>query len=559
MRGSLDGKKKIRTRRDVVLLIPIALGLIGIIFILNDLRLAIVSYDTNTAPVGAIAVCYVTGYISLFLLLQCRNKFIRTLSEIIFFGSVYTDLIYLMLGNYPFSYPDALNIFNNPGYTSGAIISFKIAFLLAFLVAIVVYLSIRYLLNRLNKQFPVRWSVASLAVQVVLFAAIGSSPAVFDLLPGVYRVPGNLIAAGNSSTINKWRRTAVSGMVSGRQVKHVFLIVDESISAGAVSLNGLKFAVPSFLQASSSHFINYGAASSFTNYSAGSNISLVSGLRHWDLPDTNYIAYAKSNIFQFAKNAGYRTYFIDGQSINLELQNFNSIQDLDFIDWVFRPRISLPSLPVASIDSLIATTLATISDSDYPSFVYVNKSGAHWPYHQNFPADSLNEYKLESQPGVLGEGTLNYLKSVIWTVDRFWQTLLNRVNPESESLFLYTSDHGENYLAKSYKVKHASIYEPARVEGMVPLFVFDQARFYPAGFRPSLNRYSHEYIFPTLLSAMGYEHNFITDNYGRTLADPAYENPRWFLTGDVFGRGKNYRFYVDNVTSSSQGPAPVKL
>jgi hypothetical protein len=119
-------------------------------------------------------------------------------------------------------------------------------------------------------------------------------------------------------------------------------------------------------------------------------------------------------------------------------------------------------------------------------------------------------------------------------------------------LILYTSDHGENYNAGSFKMQHASLYKARTVEGLVPLLALDQAGFFPTGFTPALNRYSHQYLFPTLLRAMGYDSRFIHANYGRTLLDPPDAHPRWFQTGDLFGRGKNMQVFVDEKSNTNQ-------
>jgi glucan phosphoethanolaminetransferase (alkaline phosphatase superfamily) len=271
---------------------------------------------------------------------------------------------------------------------------------------------------------------------------------------------------------------------------------------------------------------------------------MISGSTLKDLPDTGYQSFSKANIFQFAKKAGYKTFLLDAQSDGTALQNYITSADLDYIDSLYLPRVEYPLLPSSSIDSVVAEKLACLAVDDTPKFVYINKSGAHWPYSQNYPADWINT-SLDN-PLRSATAQSDYLKAVAWNVDNFWKMLLPKIEIRDDVLVLYTSDHGEDYKLKSYRMKHASLYKPGPIEGLVPLIVYDKSGFFPKNFQPEKDTYSHEYIFPTLTSAMGYPKDFIQANYGRSLLEKAGKEPRWFLTGDIFGRGKNYRLSVDD-------------
>jgi hypothetical protein len=102
------------------------------IFLINDLRLICAAYEQGSTPVVVLVVAYAIAFFSIYKLLLSRSRFVRTLTQILLFSAIYTDVLYLMLGAFPFSYPDAINLFNNPQYTSGALVTFKTAFLLAF-------------------------------------------------------------------------------------------------------------------------------------------------------------------------------------------------------------------------------------------------------------------------------------------------------------------------------------------------------------------------------------------------------------------------------------------
>jgi glucan phosphoethanolaminetransferase (alkaline phosphatase superfamily) len=378
----------------------------------------------------------------------------------------------------------------------------------------------------------------------MLFLYMKSHPGASDFLPSIYRLTGNLLFANGSRPEVHWRRAAVTQIPGARKAAHIFVVVDESITGTALSVNGFPAATSPFLQAHAKEFINFGIATSFTNYSAGSNLAMLSGMLPGELPDAKYVSFSKPSIFQYARQAGYQTYLLDAQAGSNKLQNYTTPHDLSFIDSVFRPGVTCPSVTLYDRDSVLAEAIAAIAKTEAPTFAYINKVGAHWPYESNFSPGALRNHF--TAPGYSHEkNVVPYFKSLYWNVDRFWKLLFEKLQHERDVLILYTADHGENYASESFRMKHASIYKAPVVEGLVPLLVYDRAQLFPKGFVLQRDRYSHQYIFPTLLYAMGYKSDFIHGRYGRSLLEPPYPQPRWFLTGDLFGRGKANRILVD--------------
>lgn len=524
------------------------LVLIIALFVFNDSRLISAICEKDSTSLLFFVPAYVIAFFSGSLLLLNENVLIRKLSQILLFSSIYTDILYLILGDFPFSYPDAINLFNNPEYASGAIITFKTAFLLAFAGTGIGYALIQLSIKNLTLSYAPAWLFVCIIMQMSLYVYSKQYPGIHDFFPSMYRVTGNLLTANSFNPEDQWRRAGVTEKPGKIHVKHLFIVVDESVTGNTLSINGFPLPTSPFLQSNAEKFINFGTATSFTNFSAGSNLSLMSGMLLSELPDKKYISFSKANIFQYAKNAGYQTYLLDAQSDHHTLQNYVTSQDLFFVDSLIQPGVIYPSLASHSRDSVVAEKIAEIAKMVAPTFVYVNKAGAHWPYKANFPSDSLNDCFSASEYRNK-KNAITYFESLFWNVDKFWENLIKKL-PDSNVLILYTSDHGENYASDSYKIKHASIYKTHAVEGMVPLLVFDQANFFPESFHPPVNRYSHQYIFPTLLSAMGYDRSFINTKYGRTLLEPPYPQPRWFQTGDLFGRGKNKQIFVDEMRNN---------
>ncbi len=508
----------------------------------NDARLMHAANEAESPPAVLIGIFYAVAFLSLFALFQSRQPLVRMLFRILFFSVVYTDVIYLIIGNFPFSFPDAINLFNNPGYSSGALANFKFAFLLAFAGAGVVFTAVLRSVNQFRVPHAAPWVLVFVAIQAFLFHYSDAHPGADDFTPSLYRVTGNLLSAGFAEVEERWNREAVAAGPGPRQVQHLFIVVDESIEGSCLSVNGFPHSTTPYLQREAGQFINFGIASSFANYSAGSNLALFSGLRMDELPDRNYVSFRKPGVFQYAKKAGYQTFLMDGQS-NGRLQNYMTPNDLPFIDSLFRPGAAERSGAMYERDSLLAEKIALVSASKVPTFAYVNKAGAHWPYKSSFPA-WFADRQLRGPEGSLQGTEADYFTSIRWSVDRFWQQLATKLETRPDVLILYTSDHGENYAAGATKVTHASIYQPAKPEGQVPLLAFDHARFFPPGFSPGRNRYSHQAIFPTLLSAMGYDSSFIHLHYGRSLLDLPSPAARWFQAGDLFGRGKNQHIYL---------------
>ncbi len=513
----------------------------AMLFVSNDARLMVAAYEKESPALLLVVISYALSFVSIIILLRSRVGWVRKVSEIMLFSAIYTDVLFLLIAGYPLSYPDVLNLFNNPEYAPGALATFMLAVLVAFAGAGLLFTLIHFPLKRLSIRFSPYWMFLFIGIQAAGFLISRKMHGIHDFLPSVYRVTGNLLTANGSRPESKWRRQSVVLQTGQRKAKHLFVIVDESITGHVLSLNGFSLPTTPFLKANAHRLINFGNATSFTNFSAGSNLSIMSGMQPHQLPDQNYTALSKPGLFQFARKAGYKTFLLDGQSTG-KLQNYTTREDLAFIDSIIRPGSVYPEIPLQAIDSVVAAEMARITEFNEPTFTYVNKAGAHWPYGTNYPSEKLTGlFAGNSYP----ESACKYFRSVYWNVDRFWQHLTEKISSSAQVLIIYTSDHGENYAAPSYKIKHASIYNAGGVEGEVPLFVWDRAAFFPGHYPLAVNRYAHRYIFPTLLVAMGYSKDSVLANYGRTLLDPPYGEKSWFQTGDLFGRGRNYQVSID--------------
>ncbi|HYH16086.1 MAG TPA: hypothetical protein VD794_12730, partial [Flavisolibacter sp.] len=309
----------------------LAILVVGLL-VFNDARLIAAAYDMDSPSPFVIIPAYFISFLLIPALLLNQNIIIRTIIQILLFSSIYTDVLYLLLSNFPFSFPDAINMFNNPEYASGALLTFTKAFLVAFALASMVYATILYILKDLTFLVKPIWLLLFITIQVAFFLYTKHHAGITDFFPSLYRVTGNLINANRFRPEEQWRRDAVSQQPNKRKAEQLYFIVDESITGSTLSINGYQFPTTPFLQANASRFINFGNASSFTNFSAGSNLSLMSGMLTKEFPDKHYRSFSKPSLFQYAKKSGYQTYLLDAQSKDGKLQNYITHQDLSYID-----------------------------------------------------------------------------------------------------------------------------------------------------------------------------------------------------------------------------------
>jgi glucan phosphoethanolaminetransferase (alkaline phosphatase superfamily) len=333
----------------------------------------------------------------------------------------------------------------------------------------------------------------------------------------------------------------------GRQAKNIVLIVDESIAAGAISLN-VSHEITPFIENRAESFINFGVASSASNCSSNTNFLLRFGATPKHFKES--VLYWPS-IWDYAGRAGYKTLYIDGQREQNTLQNYMTPSERQKIDSV----IQLGGLGTSSQNSLASGRAYSVYDTDIVvadiikstlegserNFIYVVKMGAHFPYDDRYP-----EEQKVFQPTISGskknlelrEPFLNsYRNAVRWTVDRFFQHLLSGLDL-ADSIIIYTSDHGQALLENGRTQTHCSGSRPQISEALVPLMVLTENAYWKNAFKlaatRNFDRASHFNIFPTLLNLMGFQWDAASKRYGASLFD-RIEDSRAFSYGDIFG------------------------
>ncbi|WP_052071700.1 sulfatase-like hydrolase/transferase [Sphingopyxis sp. MWB1] len=358
---------------------------------------------------------------------------------------------------------------------------------------------------------------------------------------GARGLPSAMVGAAYSSlfvyeaaTLPAAIRQSVKLGRSGKEdPRDLILIIDESIAGRYLDINdpagvqsGLAAPPPGV------HVANFGLAASITHCSFGSNLTLRHGGTRRAYQQINAV---RPSIFAYAKRAGYATVYIDAQRTGGAYQNGMDDAERRHIDNF----IQFDDTPVLHRDMAVADALVGALANDRREFILVNKMGAHFPVADKYP-DSAHIYRpalprgenvevaemqlpanLYSGADVWRSYRNAYRNSLRWTVGAFFERLLSDGRID-RGLILYTADHGQNLHERGGDgtTTHCSP-APAAEEGAVPLVLIDTHGRWQKAAQRNFDASSHYRIFPTLLTAMGYDRAAVRKIYGEGLDAPS--------------------------------------
>ncbi len=389
-------------------------------------------------------------------------------------------------------------------------------------------------------------SAAPILSLSAIYIATANSGAAVNHFPIPAKVPFQFYQAARLPIYRGKRDPVEIVSNADRRQELLIFIVDESIRGDALGLNGFAFDTTPFLSSLGSRLLNYGVASSMTNASAGTHILLQTGFGLDEIDDaTNVSVYKRPNLFQYARSAGYGTVYIDGQLKGSRLQNYMRGTDFEFIDRYHQIRSEFPGIELWEIDQKIARLIGEIARerSGEPTFFYVIKSGAHFPYRDSYPPDleppaPLPGHVIDVEAMAADEiGTLRleYYSAARWAVDEFFRTLLPGIEGLNGSV-LYTSDHGQALRENGDWATHGNSIATLPM-GLVPLWLIPfgaSTAFVESLAAPNLarnsGRASHFALFSTLLVLAGYDRDAAHRRYGESLFDEL-TGRRVFLSG----------------------------
>lgn len=335
-----------------------------------------------------------------------------------------------------------------------------------------------------------------------------------------------------------------SGPVLARDI---VLIIDESVSGNYLDLNTPNGVRSNLAQARPGVSIfNYGYAASIANCSADTNVTLRYGGTREDYLRINSTL---PSIWQYAKQAGLSTVYIDGQRTGGHLQNLMDANEKRDIDQF----IQFDATPVRDRDMAALQRLVELLDDGKPQLIVMNKVGVHFPVHDKYPdafmsyrpalprgqyADIADTGERDGFSGTPQDWVLyrnSYKNSLLWSVGEFFNRLFAQADL-SQAVVIYTSDHGQDLHERGNPGLNTHCGgDPVEEEGLVPLVVIQgqgvKALDWQAQLSTNKDRSSHYNIFPTVLQLLGYDAAAVEPVYGRALNVPT-EDPFSF----------NYRF-----------------
>lgn len=313
----------------------------------------------------------------------------------------------------------------------------------------------------------------------------------------------------------------------------IIFILDESVSANYMDINNTNGVHTSLNKTYSNLDIyNYGYAASVANCSAATNLTLrFGGTRE------NYkkIIYSKPSIWQYAKNAGLKTIYIDAQRIEGNLQNGMSIGEKKDIDKF----IQFDNVSIQNRDQEAADLLIDLINNNTAEFIFINKVGLHFPIHDKYP-DEFLKYKPALPRGNwldVGDTGLrtgfsgsseewvqyrnSYRNTMEWNVGEFFTKIIKNAELNNSTI-IYTSDHGQDLHERKNPGVHTHCSgDPTIEEGLVPLVIIEGSELNTLNWEKTLNanknKSSHYNIFPTLLKIMKYDSTEVAKNYGNSL------------------------------------------
>lgn len=540
-------------------------------------RLNAIGWSFNVLFFGAMFLAltfflYLTAYVRQALI---RHAFALTM----FVSAVFFDVYTRVTADY-LRYSDFVSLVYSGGFIQEAAYQYREAILRSVLGGLLLLFGIG-LKPRHGLVIPNAWRVAApfagvLMLSVLLFLRAGEGARGLPILytPLAYL---NLFAY-EALHDSVGPREPVTLTRSAPAVAHdIVLIIDESISGNYLDINA-PFGVHSNLKQAPAgvDIFNYGYAASIANCSADTNVTLRYGGTRNDYMRINSTL---PSIWQYAKNAGLRTVYIDSQRTGGNLQNLMTASEKNDIDLF----VQFDQTSVRDRDMAAAAKLIELLNDDTPELVVINKVGAHFPVHDKFPdafmayrptlprgqftevADTGERTGFNGQPDDWVLYRNAYKNTVLWNVGEFFARVFAQAKLDN-ALLIYTSDHGQDLHERGNPGLNTHCGgDPVEEEGLVPLVVISGSELktldWSAQLAANKDRSSHYNIFPTLLQLMGYDLAGIEAVYGKPLS---------VSTADDFTF--NYRFnarlgakpewkHIDlgSIVTPGQAPASVAV
>jgi glucan phosphoethanolaminetransferase (alkaline phosphatase superfamily) len=503
---------------------------------------------------------FLLSVLSIFILINIRNKLIKYFFYFILFITIAIDLTYYQITPLGFRYEDALNIIQLLNSfvaieAGGTYIDF---FIYASIKAIVVIV-ILFIINNflVNYKFKSKWLILPMLCSFLVYGVITKSTANKLDYPSPYKI-GVLLFYAKVNALYIGNREEVNVSLNKdnffKDIKHIIFIADESIRGDKLEINGFDKNITPYLFSIKNKIINYGIASSGAVCSNYSETILLSGIPLSKIPDKSSYSRKIPTIFDYAKNAGFKTNLIDILLNKKNNRHFLMERDFDNIDNTINLSEKYSHLKMLYYDNKAIDELKILLTHSSKSFTYIVKYGCHFHYEDAYPSNRKifkpTQSKAKWNTDNKEEFLNSYYNAINWSVDEFFRKLYQNFKG-TDTLIIYTSDHGQNLMDDlSINQTHCAKGKAPKEMAIVPLFLLPMSDKIKEVIEneyknKNYNHTSHFNIFGTILSLMGYDNRQINQMYGLTLFDDLSNQKRVYTSGDIFGRSILYKNKFD--------------
>src|SRR5688572_28398781 len=261
---------------------------------------------------------------------------------------------------------------------------------------------------------------------------------------------------------------------------NIVLVIDESVRGDHLSVNGYPRETTPFLDdiARRDILFTWGIAAAASTRSEESFQHILTGMTTAETGEIWEKLKTYPTLFQYAKAANYRTYYLDGQQNEYWGGNAG---DVKFIDASLGSKyFDSDGKDPWDVDQRIADKAAEIIAGSSGNFVVIFKRGSHTPYHLNFPPGSeVWRPSLQTSRRDGNAGTLinTYDNSIRYKLDVFFRSLVgDPPRLPNGTVIIYTSDHGQTLYEGGEIHSHGG--ESVR-EATVPLFMIGEVASRP--------------------------------------------------------------------------------
>jgi len=532
-----------------ILIIAILIAIFENSFIENIFAQAIHLFHTKSVFITAYYIIVtILGFLSIGLLFFVKQTRYFILGVLLLFLGYGIELIYKDINGVGFGLNElgiALNEANS--FALSALVTYagsiEKALIILFVTLVVVVLLRKVIVTKaifVEKKYVL---FISLLAWILGYSITYKTTGATQTRPTFFKIANTIIYYATNRLYYGERETLTQKPLLDAKYKNIILIVDESVGGKYLSINGYEKETTPYLKSIKEEFLNLGLASSGANCSAKSNIILMSGIQLNAFPDKENRALKRATIFQYAKNAGYKTHYISGQGIGSSLQNHMTKYDLQSIDNFAQAKERLEEKNMPE-EFVIGATKEALKSAD-KNFIFIVKKGSHFQWEYTYPKEARyflpTLEKTDALSLKLKENAINsYLNSIKYNVDLFFKYFLKSIEffARDDTVIIYTSDHGQSILEEGRTATHCDSTNPPLSQGIVPLLLFvpqNDNLFKGKDF--TINSYNHYQIFPTIQTLMGYK-----DIKAKTLFDKvALEPQQIFVSGDLFGRSSLQR------------------